>query len=259
MKKKILFFDIDGTLYDTSKQIPEATRQAIQQARANGHEIAIATGRSPYFLEEVAKQLDVDSYVSFNGQYVVYKGNVISESPLPVDAMTRFVQLAKEHDYPVVFLDNERMTSTVNTDEVQISMDSLYYPMPTILPNAFEMTNMYQLLLYAGEEGERVFTEAFPEFHFIRWHEYSIDVINSGVSKAYGIEQFLAHTSYDAEDVVVFGDGLNDQEMLAAFKERGISVAMGNGVPEAKEAATFVTDHVDEDGLSKAMKKIGLI
>ncbi len=259
MKKKILFFDIDGTLYNTSKQIPEATHRAIEQARANGHEIAIATGRSPYFLEEVADQLRVDSYVSFNGQYVVYKGKIISESPLPVDSMMRFVQLAKERNYPVVFLDDEKMTSTINTEKVQVSMDSLYYPMPTISPNAFELKKMYQLLLYAGEQGEREFAEAFPEFHFIRWHEYSIDVINSGVSKAYGIEQFLTHTPYEAEDVVVFGDGLNDQEMLAAFKERGISVAMGNGVPEAKEAATFVTDHVDEDGLSKAMKKLGLI
>lgn len=259
MKKKILFFDIDGTLYNTSKQLPQATRDAIEAARANGHEVAIATGRSPYFLESVARELNVDSYVSFNGQYVVYKGELISHNPLPVDVMKHMVELAYEQDSPLVFLDDEKMSSTINTHEVKVSMDSLFYPMPTVQPEVFSLKPIYQMLLYADTTKEKYFRAAFPELHFIRWHDYSLDVINKGVSKAYGIEQFLTHTDFEAEDVVVFGDGLNDREMLEAFATRGTSVAMGNGVAEAKAAATFVTDHVDNDGLAKAMQKIGLI
>lgn len=259
MEKKILFFDIDGTLYNTSKKLPQATREAIQQARQNGHEIAIATGRSPYFLANVARELDVDSYVSFNGQYVVYKGQLISHNPLPLDVMEHMVTLAYEQDSPLVFLDDEKMSSTINTHEVKVSMDSLFYPMPTVHPEAFTLKPIYQMLLYADTTKEQYFRAAFPELHFIRWHDYSLDVINKGVSKAYGIEQFLQHTDFDAKDVVVFGDGLNDCEMLEAFATRGTSVAMGNGVAQAKAVATFVTDHVDNDGLAKAMQKIGLI
>lgn len=259
MEKKILFFDIDGTLYNSNKELPQATREAIDAARANGHEVAIATGRSPYFLEEVAKELAVDSYVSFNGQYVVYKGKLISGSPLPLETMERMVDMAYKEDSPLVFLDDEKMSSTINTHEVQVSMDSLFYPMPTVAPKAYSLKPIYQILLYGDAAVEADYRKAFPELHFIRWHEYSLDVINKGVSKAYGIEQFLKHTDFEAKDVVVFGDGLNDREMLEAFSERGTSVAMGNGVDEAKRAATFVTDHVDHDGLSKAMKKIGLI
>lgn len=259
MNKKILFFDIDGTLYNTKKELPQATREAIDAARANGHEIAIATGRSPYFLEKVAQDLAIDSYVSFNGQYVVYKGMLISGNPLPLETMERMVDMAYKEDSPLVFLDDEKMSSTINTHEVKVSMDSLFYPMPTVAPKAYSLKPIYQILLYGDNEIEKDYREAFPELHFIRWHEYSLDVINKGVSKAYGIERFLKHTDFEAQDVVVFGDGLNDKEMLEEFAERGISVAMGNGVDAAKEVATFVTDHVDEDGLAKAMKKIGLI
>lgn len=53
-----------------------------------------------------------------------------------------------------------------------------------------------------------------------------------------------------------FGDGDNDAEM---FKVVGTSVAMGNASKIAKDNATFVTDTIDNDGLYRAVKKIGLI
>jgi len=49
MTKKLIFFDIDGTLLDFDKKIPESTRNAVQQLKDNGHDVAIATGRAPFF------------------------------------------------------------------------------------------------------------------------------------------------------------------------------------------------------------------
>lgn len=56
------------------------------------------------------------------------------------------------------------------------------------------------------------------------------------------------------EELIAFGDGENDLEML---KEVGVSVAMGNAVNEVKEIATMVTDSNEEDGLVTALSKIG--
>ncbi len=56
------------------------------------------------------------------------------------------------------------------------------------------------------------------------------------------------------EELIAFGDGENDLEML---KEVGVSVAMGNAVNEVKKIATMVTDSNEEDGLVTALSKIG--
>ena len=57
------------------------------------------------------------------------------------------------------------------------------------------------------------------------------------------------------KDVVAFGDGSNDVEML---KEVGMGVAMGNAVEELKVVADMVTDSIGEDGVWKACKKLNL-
>ncbi len=256
MKKKILFFDIDGTLYNSEKKLPQATYDAIQQAKEIGHEVVIATGRSPFFLKPVLDELGLNSFVSFNGQYVVYKGQVISKRPIPIQTIDRLVAQATAENNPIVYLDDVRMTSAAKDDlKVRVSMDSLFYPMPEVDEEYYKQSDTYQILLYVDQEDEKRYAALYPELKLIRWHEFSVDVINQDVSKAYGIEQFLKHTNFDIEDAIAFGDGLNDVEMLQAV---GTSVAMGNGHEKAKEVATFITDHVDCDGLSKAMKKLGL-
>jgi HAD superfamily hydrolase (TIGR01484 family) len=88
---KILFFDVDGTLYNSDKQLPHATKEAIAKARNNGHEIAIATGRAPFMIKSLLHELNIDTYVCFNGQYVVYKGDVVFTDGVPKDELKEIV------------------------------------------------------------------------------------------------------------------------------------------------------------------------
>ena len=55
---------------------------------------------------------------------------------------------------------------------------------------------------------------------------------------------------------MAFGDGQNDVDMFSAV---GTAVAMGNACRAAKEAADYVTDHVDEDGIWNALKHFGVL
>ena len=68
---------------------------------------------------------------------------------------------------------------------------------------------------------------------------YFIEFLRPDVSKGSGLVKLCAHLNVDIQQVVAFGDGNNDQEMLTYA---GIGVAMKNATPTAKAAANVVLE-----------------
>ena len=111
--KKIVFFDIDGTLLDHEKKLPDSTKKALKLLKENGVFVAIATGRAPFMFEGLREELDIDSYVSFNGQFVVFENEVIYENPLNEADLHRFLHDTKRNNHPLVFMNENTMKSSV--------------------------------------------------------------------------------------------------------------------------------------------------
>lgn len=253
---KFLFFDVDGTLYNSKKQLPASAKDAIFKARENGHEIAIATGRAPFMIRELLEELQIDTYVTFNGQYVVYKGKVIYTNQIANDRLTEILRFGATRNHPFVFLNEREMIATkAGYREIEESLATLHYPYPLIDANYYLQTPVYQTLLFANEQEQATYEQQFPDVSFVRWHRYSCDMLPKGGSKALGIKKLIDHIGFNMKDVIAFGDGLNDVEML---QEVGFGVAMGNGHEEAKKAASIVAGHVDENGLYEIMEELNI-
>lgn len=255
--KDILFFDVDGTLYNREKRIPQSAMEAIKQARQNGFEIAIATGRAPFMIQNVLDELEIDTYVTFNGQYVVYKGEVIYTDSVPANYLAKIIQFGNERNHPVVFLDDKEMIASVEGNNfIRESLNTLKYPYPIANPNFYKDNEVYQTLIFMEETDEQLYKETFNEAKFVRWHRYSCDILPKEGSKARGIKKLLEKMDIPIENSIAFGDGLNDIEMLEAV---GTSVAMGNGHETVKRIADIIADHVDRDGIAKVMKELKII
>lgn len=255
--KKILFFDVDGTLYNSEKVLPASAKEALLEARRKGYELAIATGRAPFMIEPLLEELDIDTYVTFNGQYVVYQGEVVYANGVEKEELAKIIAFGEARNEPVVFLDDKRMIASVGGhNKVSESLNTLKYPYPELDSSYYMQHDVYQTLIFMEEKDEHLYDEAFPNVQFVRWHEYSCDILPKGGSKATGIEKVLAKMGLTLEDAIAFGDGMNDIEMLEAV---GTSVAMGNGHDKVKAVATHITDHVDADGLAKAMRYLKII
>ena len=98
----------------------------------------------------------------------------------------------------------------------------------------------------------------FPMLRFPMFSTYTgADVIEKGCSKADGLIRLARAFGEDESlsDTVAFGDSMNDMEIIRAA---GCGVAMGNAIPALKEAADYVTDPIDRDGIWNACKKLGL-
>ena len=76
------------------------------------------------------------------------------------------------------------------------------------------------------------------------------------ITKARAVDALLRHLGADRADTIAFGDAKVDIPM---FEACAYSVCMGSGGEEAKAAADYVTDAVEDDGLYKAFEKLGLI
>ncbi|WP_096273590.1 Cof-type HAD-IIB family hydrolase [Paucisalibacillus globulus] len=256
-QQSIIFFDIDGTLLDHNKELPGSTVEAIKELKREGHIVAIATGRGPFMYKEIREKLGINTYVSYNGQYVVVEGEVVYSNPLQKAALKNLTEDALENNTPVVFLDPDVMKANVPEHSyITESIKTLKMGFPTYDPSYYENNAIYQTLLFCEEKDEKQYIDAFPEFDFVRWHPLSTDVLPKDGSKAKGIEKALEKLQIPAERVYAFGDGLNDVEMLSMVKN---SVAMGNGVDEVKACAKYVTKPVDEDGIYHGLKMVGLL
>ena len=257
MMKKILFFDVDGTLYNSEKILPTSAKEALFEARRKGYELAIATGRAPFMIQSLLEELDINTYITFNGQYVVYKGEVVYTNGIKKDELAEIIAFGEARNEPVVFLDDKQMIASVGNDhKVAESLNTLKYPYPKLDSSYYMQNNVYQTLIFMEEKDELLYREAFPNVQFVRWHRYSCDILPKGGSKAAGIEKVLERMELTLEDAIAFGDGINDIEMLQAV---GTSIAMGNGHESVKAVATHIADHVDEDGIAKIMRQLNII
>lgn len=257
MTKKLIFFDIDGTLYDEQKRLPLSTKQAIETLKKKGHYVAIATGRAPFLFEELRTELEIHTYVCFNGSYVVVDNEEVSKTVLDRESLERLIHFSEGRQHPLVFMDSKDMKTNIEAHpHIMESIGTLKCFQPGLDANYHIDREIIQTLLFCTEKEEADYEEAFPKFDFVRWHPLSVDVLPVNGSKARGVETVMNHLGFAKEDVYAFGDGLNDIEMLQ-FVEN--SVAMGNAHEEVKNAAKHVTKHVNEDGIEHGLKMLQLL
>lgn len=257
MNNKIIFFDIDGTLLDHDKRLPDLTKKALEQLKENGVFVAIATGRAPFMFEKLREELDIDSFVSFNGQYVVFENEVIYKNPLPTEGIEKLKDFSSQKEHPLVLMNENTMKATVSYhSHIEESIGSMKIPHPDAESDFYLGREIFQTLVFCEEKDDKDYEANFPDFRFIRWHPYSMDVLPAGGSKAEGIKLMIKRLGFEMKDVYAFGDGLNDIEMLQTV---GTGVAMGNSSDEVKKAANITTTSVDEDGIWNGLKQLELI
>ncbi|WP_027108038.1 Cof-type HAD-IIB family hydrolase [Lacticigenium naphthae] len=272
---KLIFFDIDGTLVTQQNKIPSSTKKAIRQLKEKGIVPIIATGRAPVLLEEIRKELEIDSFVAMNGQYIMLEGKVFYKNPLEYETVDKLVQFAAiEKDGVVLCTEDEILGNSIAQIMRRGSLLKVLRGIGEFIPGTiifqiarkvrhravkeeiYRDKTIYQVIIQAQEEKDAHYRSKFPDLHFTRANRFGMDVISEGMSKAAAIEKILTVYSVTSDETVAFGDGLNDVEMLK-FVGRG--VAMGNGHEAAKNAAYLTADTANNDGIYKALKELKIL
>lgn len=258
-KIKIIFFDIDDTLrVKTTGYMPESTAKVIEKLRAKGIKIGIATGRNLLGVVPEIRELNPDFYVTINGSYVengvtkevIYKNN-FSESL--IEQIIKWLESEKS-EYAFVSKDNLRVSKW--TEVAKEAITPVYQQLDED-KNYYQETDIFQMLTLSDHDDKLVVPDDLADhIRLVSWHPNSSDIVPREGSKAIGCQAVLDQLGLQAENMMNFGDGLNDREL---FDMAELSVAMKKSHPEILEKADYITDTVENDGIEKALIALGLI
>ena len=255
---KAVFFDIDGTLYShRTNRVPPSALDAIRQLRKQGILVFLATGRHRPQLESLPqlRELEYDGAVTLNGSYCYDRHGLIFHNPICREDIAALLSWLEKHPTPCGFLEEDRAYVNFYNDRVHQVHTAIHTPLLPLgdLRRGLE-TPIYQILLYLTAED--AVPPCMPHTRTTRWYTGGVDVIPATGGKALGIQKVLEYCGIDKTETIAFGDGDNDLDMFGAV---GLSVAMGNAVPQLRAAADHITTHVDDDGIAQALKHFGLI
>lgn len=259
---KAVFFDIDETLFVKNKAFfPDTAKLAIQKLQANGVLVGIATGRArcsfPDKINEIIQQENIHTLVTMNGQYAIHNHQVIEKHAVDKAKIQKLVDFFEDHSIAYAFVSNDKICVSEITPKLKQALDPITSNYQ-VDKNYFKHNEVFQILAFYADDQDELVSQAgiLDNLKTVRWHEYSVDILDSVGSKARGIESVTRHLGLKMENVMAFGDGLNDIEMLQAV---GVGVAMGNGHESLKQLANHITDHIEEDGIYNFLIKSGMI
>ena len=256
-KIKAVFFDVDGTLLSHKQnEVPKSTRMALRELREKGILTVVATGRHMIeFSKLPVGDIDFDGYLMLNGQLILdSEKSVYAGTPIDEGEMKILAGIFRRKKIPFALTGaDDRYINYVDDTVVRTQME-----VKGIVPEVkeYQGEKIYQILAFVPDEDKRKLEELLDECSITSWNDTGIDIIPKGGGKSVGIRQFLEEKGMDSSEIMAFGDGENDIDML---QFAGICVAMGNAKDTVKAAADYVTDSVDENGIENALRHFGLI
>lgn len=277
MKRKLLFFDIDGTLVGYDSFMPKSATMALRMAQANGHKLLICTGRSKHQIYKHLLDFGFDGIVSATGGYVEYERKELYHSIFGKKRLKKVMDYFAGTQAGLLLQRKEDSISAPLYEKTFIEAFAKRFPRVqhlceispfaniTLDDNIENYSEKYwdvESIIYCNAaESTEIIRRLAPEIHvetasYKEPEPYSGEITLSESNKATGIQKVLEHLGMKREDVIAFGDGANDMEMLDFA---GTSVVMGNAPGYIKEHASYVTSDLNKDGIYHAMKHLQLI
>ena len=257
-KIKIIFFDIDDTLRNSKTGfIPSTIPTAFKQLRDKGILTGIATGRGIFGVVPEIQELKPDFFVTLNGAYIEdKKGHVIYSNKIAKDKVEEYIAWTKEVGIDYGLVGSHAAKLSRRTETISQAIDPIY-PNLEVDPDFYRKEDIYQMWTFEDQGDDLTLPESLAStLRMVRWHEYSSDVVPISGSKAAGVAKVVDQLGLKPENVMVFGDGLNDLEL---FDYAGISIAMGISHEKIKEKADYITKTLEEDGIFDALEGFGMV
>lgn len=268
MKRKIIFFDIDGTIYSYKTGIPRDTAEAFSLLKQAGHIPVICTGRTKAMIFEEMFRLNANALIAGAGTYLEVDGTVIYQYEMKPEEAEEIIACME----------------ACNIMPIAEGIRHLYYPLADMKAEYQKVFRIYQQKIpdkikdIQGEGRISVskisgrlskdsrldcLMEKYQDrFNFVIHGGVLAEMIPKGYSKAVGIRRLMEYfnerngDSVSMDDTYAYGDSMNDFEMLNYVR---YGVAMGNSDFDFKHKIKYVTEEFDQGGIILSLRRFGLL
>lgn len=270
-----LVLDLDGTIVDPSGKIRASTHDAIRAVRAAGVRVMIATGRSVTATEGVLEELGMDeTALVFNGAgiWCPQRGRLLEEQILSARVVDPVLAYAEEAGHLVCVMLGGTKFAPLPKDELEEATLSGLHGLEVVQREELPREYLMRITVFSRrhDSSAPLYEEVLDvlqapayltHFPLSMLHAYResplqvVDVHPPCRGKAEALRWLEDQEGIAASRVVCIGDATNDIPM---FEAAGLAVAMGDGMPEALEAADRVIGASDTDAIAELLGEVFL-
>ena len=258
-KIKFVATDMDGTLLNSKKEIHEEFYEVFREMREKDIIFAAASGRQYYSLLETFDNIKDDMmFIAENGTFVVYKGKEIVTNSLDRDLAMELINIGRKIDESYVVLCGKNSAYIESDDDRLVNEVSKYYKRYKIVDDITTINDEILKVTICDFRG----SEENSNNYFVEYRDKAqvtvsgdiwLDITAKNINKGVAIREIQELLGINYEETVVFGDYLNDLEMM----ESGYySYAMKNAHDDLKKVARFIAKSNDENGVVEAIKEL---
>lgn len=264
---KAVAVDVDGTFENDKKEYDhEMFGEILYRLHKHGAHFIIASGRPAGRLhDDFIDFIDSVDFVADNGAVLVRDGKIIRTTTFTKKCILHLIDYLHQR-YPgavdTLLVSGVKHSYFLKSTPAEFKRGHHYF-----YPNSVEIDDFNQIpeddqytkitVDYPSKvrrELEYGFnSRSVEKIHVTTSGWNYMDIIPQGVNKATGLKEFLAYLDVPRSELIAFGDGENDIEML---KLAGFSYAMENGQDSVKKIAKFIAPSNNDNGVFKVLNEL---
>ncbi|MEU2052164.1 Cof-type HAD-IIB family hydrolase [Streptomyces bungoensis] len=260
---RLVVTDMDGTLLDDAKRVPDGLWPTLAELRRRGVLFSPASGRQYATLaRQFADVGEGMAFIAENGTYVVRDGVELHSDPMERSVaadVARTVRrlVAGGADVGAVVC-GKRAAYVERTDEAFLAEVRRYYVEHRVVPDVTAVEDeVIKVALFDFGSAEHTTAPALAAVaathQVVVSGEHWVDVMNRTANKGTALRGLQRELGITPAETMVFGDYLNDLEMLDAADW---SFAMANAHPEVLRRARHQAPSNNDNGVLRTIARV---
>ena len=254
---KLVVSDLDGTLLNQNSQISDETRNAIRKLIENGVDFAIATGRGIGSVRAFKERIGHDIYLICNNGANIYNKNeeVIFERVMSSEVIEKLIKYFREKKVTYNGFYQKNLFTDEGTKESVLTIETGFNFVRLKEAETFPfMTKMIvkddpEVIRHLRDDMKNQFSHLVD---ITISQPRCLDIVDKDCSKGKGIKLISQKLNIPLENIMAFGDGENDFDMLQAV---GHPVVMENGLDSLKEKIKNRAPKNTDNGVAKYLEE----